>query len=163
MLEIRIHCKFLLQHFNHLEDFISSIGYLPLNNNAKAIEIKNKRFKIIQEAKRHWLNYFLNIYPIKIREYEQQYQNEFIKLESLFSNNNDNMINDTTMLNNIKEHINNRINRLKKDIYDKIIIINFSYFLIPNNEEKRLHLLRIKNKTLSLSFSPLMSHRKRAP
>ncbi|CAF4571116.1 unnamed protein product [Rotaria socialis] len=163
MLEIRIHCKFLPQNFNHLEDFISSIGYLPLNNNAKVIEIKNKRFKIIQEAKRHWLNYFLNIYEIKIREYEQQYQNEFIKLESLFSNNNDNMINDTTMLNNIKEHINNRINRLKKDIYDKIIIINFSYFLIPNNEEKRLHLLRIKNKTLSLSFSPLMSHRKRAP
>ncbi|CAF4756050.1 unnamed protein product [Rotaria socialis] len=97
MLEIRIHCKFLPQNFNHLEDFISSIGYLPLNNNAKVIEIKNKRFKIIQEAKRHWLNYFLNIYEIKIREYEQQYQNEFIKLESLFSNNNDNMINDTTM------------------------------------------------------------------
>ncbi|CAM4879883.1 unnamed protein product [Rotaria socialis] len=61
MLEIRIHCKFLPQNFNHLEDFISSIGYLPSNNNAKTIEIKNKRFKIIQEAKRLWLNYFLNI------------------------------------------------------------------------------------------------------
>ncbi|CAM4915795.1 unnamed protein product [Rotaria socialis] len=113
MLEIRIHCKFLLQNFNHLEDFISSIDYLPLNNNARAIEIKNKRYTIIQEAKRLWLNYFLNIYEIKIQEYEQQYQNEFIQLESLFSNNNG-IINDTTMLNNIKEYINNRINRLNK-------------------------------------------------
>ncbi|CAF4200622.1 unnamed protein product, partial [Rotaria magnacalcarata] len=89
MLEIRIHCKFLLQNFDHLENFVSSIDYLPLNNNQKTIEIKNKRFKIIKEAKRHWLNYFLNIYEIKIQEYEQQYQNEFIKLESLLSNNND--------------------------------------------------------------------------
>ncbi|CAF4989337.1 unnamed protein product, partial [Rotaria magnacalcarata] len=68
-----------------------------------------------EEAKRQWLNYFLNIYDVKIQEYEQQYQNEFIQLESLLSNNNN-----KTMLNNIKEHINNRINRLKKDIYDKM-------------------------------------------
>ncbi|CAF4056964.1 unnamed protein product [Rotaria magnacalcarata] len=117
MLEIRIHCKFLPQNFDLLENFISSIGYLPLNNNAKAIEIENKRYKIIQEAKRQWLNYFLNIYEIKIQEYEQQYQNEFIKLESLFSNNID-IINDKTMLNKIKEQTNNRINSLKKDIHD---------------------------------------------
>ncbi|CAF2121989.1 unnamed protein product [Rotaria magnacalcarata] len=57
MLETRIHCKFLLQNFDQLEDFISSIDYLPLNNNQKAIEMKNKRYKIIQEAKRQWLNY----------------------------------------------------------------------------------------------------------
>ncbi|CAF3653103.1 unnamed protein product, partial [Rotaria socialis] len=67
MLEIRIHCKFLPPNFDHLENFISSIDYLPLNNNTKIIEIKNKRFKIIQETKRQWLNYFLSIYEIKIR------------------------------------------------------------------------------------------------
>ena len=131
MLEIRIHCKFLPENFNHLEDFISSIDYLPLNNNAKAIEIKNKRSKIIQEAKRHWLNYFLNIYEIKIQEYEQQYQNECIQLESLFSNNNT-MINDTTMLNKTKEYINNRINRLKKNIYDKMA--SFRRIILQNRQ-----------------------------
>ena len=120
MLEARIHCEFLPQNFDDLETFISPINYLPLNNNAKSIEIKNKRYKIIQEAKRQWLNYFLNIYEIKIQEYEQQYQNEFIKLESLFSDNDNDIINDKTTLNNIKEHVNNRINRLKKDIYDKM-------------------------------------------
>ncbi|CAF1613306.1 unnamed protein product [Rotaria magnacalcarata] len=120
MFETRIYCKFLPETFDQLENFISSIDYLPLNNNEKAVEIKNKRYKMIQEAKRQWLNYFLNIYEIKIQEYEQQYQNEFIKLESLFSNNNDNIINDTTTLNNIKEYINNRTNRLRKDIYDKM-------------------------------------------
>ncbi|CAF4887223.1 unnamed protein product, partial [Rotaria socialis] len=127
MLEIRIHCKFLPQNFDHLENFISTIDYLPLNNNQKAIEIKNKRFRIIQEAKRQWLNYFLNIYEIKIQEYEQQYQNEFIQLESLFSNNND-----KTMLNNIKGHINNRINRLKKDIYDKTA--SFRRIMLQNRQ-----------------------------
>ncbi|CAF4593673.1 unnamed protein product, partial [Rotaria socialis] len=127
MLEIRIYCKFLPLNFDHLENFISPTDYLPLNNNQKAIEIKNKHYKIIQEAKRQWLNYFLNIYEIKIQEYEQQYQNEFIKLRSLFSNNND-----TTMLNNIKEHINNRINRLKKDIYDKMA--SFQRIILQNRQ-----------------------------
>ncbi|CAF5196910.1 unnamed protein product, partial [Rotaria magnacalcarata] len=127
MLEIRIHCKFLPPNFDHLENFISSIDYLPLNNNTKIIEIKNKRYKMIQETKRQWLNYFLNIYEIKIQEYEQQYQNEFIQLESLLSNNND-----KTMLNNIKEYINNRINRLKKDIYDKMA--SFRRIILQNRQ-----------------------------
>ncbi|CAF4734617.1 unnamed protein product [Rotaria magnacalcarata] len=116
MLETRIHCKFLLQNFDQLEDFISSIDYLPLNNNQKAIEMKNKRYKIIQEAK----------------QYEQQYQNEFIKLEPFFLNNNDNITNATTMLSNIKEHINNRINRLKKDIYVKMA--SFRKIILQNRQ-----------------------------
>ncbi|CAF3621044.1 unnamed protein product [Rotaria socialis] len=125
--ETRIYCKFLPQNFDHLENFISPIDYLPLNNDTKIIEIKNKRHKIIQEAKRQWLNYSLNIYEIKIQEYEQQYQNAFIKLRSLFSDNNA-----TTMLNNIKEYINNRINRLKKDIYDKMA--SFRRMILQNRQ-----------------------------
>ncbi|CAF4583713.1 unnamed protein product, partial [Rotaria magnacalcarata] len=109
------------------EPIAPSIDYLPLNNNAKAIQIKNKHYKIIQEAKRQRLNYFLNIYEIKIQEYEQQYQNEFIKMETFFSNNND-----KTMLNNIKEHVNNRINRLKKDIYDKMA--SFRKIILQNRQ-----------------------------
>lgn len=131
MFETRIHCKFLPEAFVQLEYFISSIHYLPLNNNEKIIEIKNKRYKIIQEAKRQWLNYFLNSYETTIQEYEQQYQNEFIKFESLVSNNND-IINHTTMLNNIKEYINNRINRLKKDIYDKMA--SFRRIILQNRQ-----------------------------
>ncbi|CAF2047118.1 unnamed protein product [Rotaria magnacalcarata] len=112
--ETRIHCKFLPETFDRLEDFFTHTDFLSLNNNTKMIEIKNKRYKIIQETKRQWLNYFLNIYEIKIQEYEEQYQNEFIKLESLFSHNNNIMNDKTTTLNNIKEYINNRIIKLKK-------------------------------------------------
>ncbi|CAF4358858.1 unnamed protein product, partial [Rotaria magnacalcarata] len=93
----------------------------------KQAEIWKEQLIIIQEAKYQWLNYFLNIYEVKIQEYEQQYQNEFIQLESLFSNNND-----KTMLNNIKEHINNRINRLKKDIYDKMA--SFRKIILQNRQ-----------------------------
>ena len=38
--------------FDQSEDFIDSIGYLPLNNNQCRIEIKNKHYILIQEAKR---------------------------------------------------------------------------------------------------------------
>jgi hypothetical protein len=87
MLQVRILCKFLPQNFDHLENFLSPLTYLPLNNNQKCIAIKNKRYKIIQEGKRVWLNYFLNTYEIKIYEYEQQYQCEYIKLETQLLNN----------------------------------------------------------------------------
>ena len=62
LLEMRILCKFLPQNFDQLENFIGSINYLPLNNNQKSIQIKNNRYKIIQEAKRNWLNLFFNVY-----------------------------------------------------------------------------------------------------
>ncbi|CAF5171867.1 unnamed protein product, partial [Rotaria magnacalcarata] len=125
--ETRIHCKFLPKTFDQLEDFFTHTDYLPLNNDTKIIQIKNKRYKIIQETKRQWLNYFLNIYEMKIQEYEQQYQNEFTKLESLFSNNND-----KTMLNNIKEHINDRIIKLKKNIYDGMA--SFRRIMLQNRQ-----------------------------
>ena len=41
MLEVRIHCKFLPENLNVLQNFISSITYVPLNNDQKSIEIKN--------------------------------------------------------------------------------------------------------------------------
>ena len=65
MLETRILCKFLPQNFDDFENFITSITYLPLNNDQKIIEVKNKRYKIIQEAKRIWLNYFFHAYEFK--------------------------------------------------------------------------------------------------
>ncbi|CAF4078673.1 unnamed protein product, partial [Rotaria sordida] len=118
MLEMRILCKFLPQNVNHLENFIAPIAYLPLNNNEKIVAVKNKHYKIIQEGKRIWLNYFLNIYEIKLQEYEEQYQNKFNKLESQLLDKS--IINGPTMLNTIKEYIEYRINKLKKDIYDKM-------------------------------------------
>ena len=90
-----------------------------MNNNQKCIEIKNKRYKIIQEGKRVWLNYVFSTYENQIYEYEQQYHCEYIKLESQLLLNNPSVTN-STLFNHINEYINCRINRLKKEIYDKM-------------------------------------------
>ncbi|CAF1572474.1 unnamed protein product, partial [Adineta steineri] len=118
MLEIRIHCKFLPQNLVHLQSFMASISYVPLNNDQKSIEVKNKHYKIIQEAKRTWLNYILNTYEMKIIEYELQYQNEYIKLESYISKNM--TTTSTSVLNQVQEYMNCRISKLKNDIYNKM-------------------------------------------
>ncbi|CAF1509075.1 unnamed protein product, partial [Rotaria sordida] len=102
-----------------LENFIEHINYLPLNNTQNSIEIKNKRYKLIQEAKRTWLNIFFNVYEYKLQKYEQQYENEFKELEiQLF---NINITNDgVSILNKFKKYITYRTNRLKQDISNKI-------------------------------------------
>ncbi|CAM4833933.1 unnamed protein product [Rotaria magnacalcarata] len=71
-------CKFLPKNFDQLEEFIAPMIYSPLNNDEKIIEVRNKRYKTIQEAKRIWLNLFLNSYEVQLQEYDQQYENEFL-------------------------------------------------------------------------------------
>ncbi|CAF1956521.1 unnamed protein product, partial [Rotaria magnacalcarata] len=61
--------------------------YSPLNNDQKMIEVRNKRYKTIQEAKRIWLNVFLKSYEVQLQEYDQQYKNESLQLESHLLNN----------------------------------------------------------------------------
>ena len=115
LLEMRILCKFLPQNFDQLENFIGSINYVPLNNNQKSIQIKNKRYKIIQEAKRHWLNLFFNVYEYKLQAYEQLYEKEFKQLEmQLLSNSIP--IDGVSIVNRIKEYITYRTMQLKQKI-----------------------------------------------
>ena len=123
MLEARIHCHFLPQNFNYLENFIAPITYLPTNDDQKAIEVNNQRYKIIKETKRAWLNYFLDFYEIKLIEYESEYQSELLQLETRVLNTTNTMdasSSSSGFLNHIKEYINHRISTLKKDIYDQM-------------------------------------------
>ncbi|CAM4898206.1 unnamed protein product [Rotaria socialis] len=118
ILEMRILCKFLPQNFDQLQYFITPITYSPLNNNQKVVQVKNKCYKIIQEAKRLWLNILLNACEIKIQAYDSQYQNIFLQLESqsIVTNN----VNDSSISNQIKEYLIYRTNELKQDIYKKV-------------------------------------------
>ncbi|CAF3586434.1 unnamed protein product, partial [Adineta steineri] len=118
MLEMRILCNFLPENFGHLEHFIGSIIYLPLNNDQRSIELKNKRYKFIQEAKRAWLNIFFNAYEYQLQKYEQQYENEFKQLEIQLLNRI--TIDGSSILNKINEYLTYRTNRLKQDILKKI-------------------------------------------
>jgi hypothetical protein len=118
MLEMRVLCKFLPQNFDHLENLIGSINYLPLNKNQHGIDIKNKRYKLIQEAKRTWLNISFNAYEYKLQKYEQLYENNFKHLETQLLNGA--TIDGSSIFNKIKEYITYRTNRLKQDIAAKI-------------------------------------------
>ena len=149
MLQVRILCKFLPQNFDHLENFISPLTYLPLNNNQKGIEIKNKRYKIIQEGKRIWLNYILNTYEIKIEEIDQEYHGVFLKMKTELLNSL--TIDNSSIFNHIQEYINYRILRLKQDIYNKISSSSFRKIILQNRQRS----LSTKN-TIGVSPEPYL-------
>jgi len=119
MLEMRILCKFLPQNFDHLENLIAPINYLPLKSNTQnSIQIKNKRYKLIQEAKRTWLNISFYVYQYQIQKYEQQYENEFKQLERQLLKSV--TIDGSSVFNKITEYMTYLTHRLKQDISDKI-------------------------------------------
>ncbi|CAF2161870.1 unnamed protein product [Rotaria magnacalcarata] len=118
MLEMRVLCKFLPKNFDQLERFITTMIYSPLNNDQKMIEVRNKRYKTIQEAKRIWLNVFLNAYEVQLQEYDQQYENEFLQLQSHLLNNTN--INGSCVYEQIQQHMNYQTNKLKQQVSMKL-------------------------------------------
>ncbi|CAF4247631.1 unnamed protein product, partial [Rotaria sordida] len=116
---MRILCKFLPEKFDHLQYFITPMSYTPMKNDQKAIEVKNKQYKTIQEAKRLWLIIALYAYDIKLQDYENQYQNKFVELKSSLSNSI--MIDSSSIVEQITEYMNYRTNKLKQDIYKKVL------------------------------------------
>jgi hypothetical protein len=126
MLQMRILCKILPQHFDQFDDFVgSSTNYLSIvsndqnntgNNIQRTIEIKNKCYKIIQEAKRTLLNTYFSAYQYKILKYDQEYENTFKLLENMIT------INDSSvMIHKIKEYMTSFTNRLQQEIFDQIL------------------------------------------
>jgi hypothetical protein len=118
MLEIRILYKFLPLNFDHLQHFITPVTYVPLNNERKAIQLKNEHYKMIQATKRTWLHIFLSTYEIKLQEYDQQYQELLIQLESLLLNNTN--VHGVSLFNDINRYMTYRTNQLKQDISNKM-------------------------------------------
>ncbi|CAF3424348.1 unnamed protein product, partial [Rotaria socialis] len=78
----------------------------------------NKRYKTIQEAKRICLNVFLNSCEVQLQEYDQQYENEFLQLESHLLNNIN--INGSCVYQQIQQHMNYQTNKLKRQVSMKI-------------------------------------------
>ena len=119
ILETRVLSKFLPQQFDHLENFIGSIDYQPLNNDQKRIEMRNKRDKTIQESKRAWLSIFFDVYEHKIQRYDHQYQPEFKQLELQIRNippistNND----PATLMKTIEDYMTDQTKELKHKKY----------------------------------------------
>ena len=114
LLEIRVYSKFLPQEYDQLEEMLTFDTCLPSNNNnpLERIQIQNQHFKIIQEAKRQWLNLSMSIYELELQTYEQKYQETLNELhinlqnELCFSQINEYMIRQTKEL---KQQIINKI------------------------------------------------------
>lgn len=119
MLQMRVSYKFLPDIFDRLEDFIDSLKYLSLNNNGQSsIDLKNKRYKLIQEAKRTWLNIYFSLYESEIQMKQQQYEKicKAIETEVLTSTMNDPLF----VLNKIDEYMTYRTYRSKQDLSNKV-------------------------------------------
>ncbi|CAF4050299.1 unnamed protein product [Rotaria sp. Silwood2] len=114
-LETRVSIQFLPEDFDNLEYFITPNLYSPLIQDSMAIELKQQQYKIIQEAKRTWLNIYIDAHEMKYREYEHQYQQDLKQFEFISSVHIDTT--DITLFNCVLLYINHRVDRLKQEIY----------------------------------------------
>lgn len=80
ILEIRIRDHFLPVIFDHMEKILTLINYTPTKNELMWIEVKNKRYRMIQDAKRSCLNLLIHKYELEIQRYDEQYQQEYRRL-----------------------------------------------------------------------------------
>ena len=118
MFETRIHCQFLPKQFDNLEHYLTSNIHLTMVDSPDMIQFKNQRHKIIQEAKRQWLNISLTAYENKIREYQETYQSQLIQLKAqLFDNT---ITNGSSMYNDIKDYLNYQKQKLRNIIYKEL-------------------------------------------
>jgi hypothetical protein len=115
MLEQRILAKFLAENFDQLQNFITiSQLYSPIiDGDDSSVKYQLKHLKIIQEVKRNWLDIYLQIYILKIQEYDRHYQQELIQLEQCLNNSTET----TTLFQSVQVYMTHRNNRLKEEIY----------------------------------------------
>ncbi|CAF1340357.1 unnamed protein product [Adineta steineri] len=139
-LEMRILYKFLPPELDQLEKIVAPITYTPLNNEHKTIELNNKRYKMIQDAKRQWLHISLSVYETKLQEYNHQ-------LESILLNNTS--LQGTSLLNDISRYVTYRTNEMKQSISSKMPI--FRNKLIEYRKK-----LLLKNNVISVSPEPYL-------
>ncbi|CAF1369265.1 unnamed protein product [Adineta steineri] len=130
-LEMRILDKFLPPELDQQETIVALIAYIPLNN---------KRYKMIQDAKRQWLHISLSVYETKLQEYNHQ-------LESILLDNTS--LQGTSLLNDISRYVTYRTNEMKQSLSSKMSI--FRNKLIQYRKP-----LSVKNNFIGVSPEPYL-------
>jgi len=120
ILNERILHQFLPPNFDQLEEYIAQDYYWPPIADHTLPEMKTKRRKILQKIKRNLLNMYMYAYRFKINDYQQQYEQLLDQIELNFSSNTM-IINEQSLFNAIKLYMIHRTNRIKEEIYHKII------------------------------------------
>ena len=135
-LEIRESMQVLPKPYDQLEYFIAPDLYSPLIKNSLATEFKQRRYKIIQEAKRTWLNMDLHMYEKQYQTYHMEYQHELKQLElqsstQLYENG-------TNMLyRSFLAYIEHHMDRLRQEWYsDKIQIYRRKLLRLAHRRSK---------------------------
>ncbi|CAF1164425.1 unnamed protein product, partial [Adineta ricciae] len=118
--EMHILCKFLSSEYDHLENVVAPVTYTPLNSKPKSVELNNKRYKIIQDAKHQWLHISLSVYEIKLQEYNQQYEQNVLEFESKLSNYTS--TSGVSLLTDTHQYLGYRTNQLKQSILNKMSV-----------------------------------------
>ncbi|CAF2764146.1 unnamed protein product [Rotaria sp. Silwood2] len=128
--------RFLPKHFDLLEDFIAPDLYTPITRNSLAIEFKQQRYKMIQEAKRTWLNIFIRVHETKYRDYEDQYQRQLKQIAL-----------DSSTRAHLTTYINHRTHRVQQEIFSE---------KIPVYRRKLTHLRRqrLKSNRKTVNVAP---------
>jgi hypothetical protein len=148
-LETRISIDFLPRNFDQLESVITCDDYFPVIKDNIAVQFKQKHYKIIQEAKRTWLNMYMEAYEIKIEDNAHQSEQEFKQLKSKTNLTRVNHTDDGTtsggVINAFINYMNHRTKRMMEEIY---------YDKIP---DYRRQLLRVRRRLESTKKLPKVS------
>ena len=118
MFETRIHCQFLPKQFDDLEHYLTSNIHLTMTDSPDMIEFTNQRYKIVQEAKRQWLNITLNVYENQIREYQETYQSQLMQLKAQLLNST--IRNSSSAYNDIQDYLNYQREKLRNNVYKEL-------------------------------------------
>lgn len=130
-LEMRISMDFLPKHVDQCEHMIDFHHTVAIVKDSNSLAWENKRYNIIQEAKRKWLQLFIKHHDIKYKELEREYKEALEKFQIEATQ--QGSINGKNLFDCFLIYIQHLVTRSKEEI---------SYEEIPYYRKKLLRLLR---------------------
>ena len=123
MLEQRTLSKFLPQNFDDFERYIAPSFYSPPIEDKHSLEYQLKRFKILQGAKRSWLDLHVELHMFTMKKYDEQYLGELTQFQRDCANSAP--TDGTTLFPLVQTYIQHRTDRIKEEIF-----LQMSYFRV---------------------------------
>ncbi|CAF1237188.1 unnamed protein product [Rotaria sp. Silwood1] len=155
-LDVRVSIDFLPRSFDELEWFIELDDYFPFIKDNIAVEFKQNCYKIIQEAKRTWLNTYVGAYESQIQAFEHHYEVELHQFELTSSSRTCSNNEIITLYQSFLNYIQRRIKRLKEEIaYEKIPIYRKQLLRIQRRSKSTNKTVTLKpNVIIDLIYHP---------
>ena len=130
MLEQRTLSKFLPQNFDNFESYIAPNFYSPPLEDQHSLEYQLKRFKILQDAKRIWLDLHVELHMFNMKKYDQQYLQELTQFQLDCANSA--RTDGTSLFPLAQTYIQHRTDRIKEEIF-----LQISYFRVTLSQRRQ--------------------------